>query len=42
VTFEFHPEAEVEFMAAATYYEQQVPGLGWRFRAEVRTAIDLL
>jgi len=39
---EFHPEAELEFIEAATYYEQQVPGLAERFGTEVRSAIDLL
>jgi plasmid stabilization system protein ParE len=39
---EFHPEAELELIEAAACYELQVPGLGWRFEAEVRRAIDLL
>lgn len=39
---EFHPEAELELIEAATYYERQVPGLGERFGTEVRSAIDLL
>lgn len=26
--YEFHPEAEEEFIEAAAYYEQAVPGLG--------------
>jgi plasmid stabilization system protein ParE len=39
---EFHPEAESEFIAAAEFYERQVPGLGERFGAEVRRATDLL
>jgi plasmid stabilization system protein ParE len=39
---EFHPEAELELIEAAAYYEQQVPGLGWRFEAEVQRAVDLL
>lgn len=39
---EFHPEAEVELLEAAEYYELQVPGLGERFGAEVRRATDLL
>jgi toxin ParE1/3/4 len=39
---EFHPEAEVEFVEAAVYYEDRVPGLGERFAAEVHRVIDLL
>jgi plasmid stabilization system protein ParE len=39
---EFHPEAELEFIEAAAYYERQVPGLGGRFGSEIRRAIDLL
>jgi plasmid stabilization system protein ParE len=39
---EFHPEAELELTEAAAHYGLQVPGLGWRFEAEVRRAIDLL
>jgi plasmid stabilization system protein ParE len=39
---EFHPEAELELIEAAEYYELQVPGLGERFEAEVRHATDLL
>lgn len=39
---EFHPEAELELIEAAVCYERQVPGLGERFEAEIRRAIDLL
>ena len=39
---EFHPEAEVEFIEAAAYYERQVSGLGQRFGADVRRALDVL
>lgn len=39
---EFHPEAELELIEAALNYELEVPGLGERFGAEVRRAIDLL
>ena len=39
---EFHPEAELELIEAAAYYEFQVAGLGWRFEAEVHRAVDLL
>jgi len=39
---EFHPEAEKEFLEAVSYYEAQLPGLGERFEAELRTAAALL
>jgi hypothetical protein len=35
---EFHPEAEEEFLEAVSYYEAQVPGLGERLDAQVRSA----
>ena len=34
---EFHPEAEEEFLEAVSYYEVQMPRLGERLAAEVRT-----
>jgi plasmid stabilization system protein ParE len=40
--YEFHPEAEQEFIEAAAYYEQNVKGLGERFGSEVRRAIERL
>ena len=40
--YEFHPEAEQEFVEAAAYYERNVTGLGQRFGREVRHAIDRL
>lgn len=42
MTYEFHPEAEQEFVEAAAYYEQNVTGLGQRFGSEVRHAIERL
>lgn len=39
---EFHPEAELELIEAAAYYEREVPGLGGRFAAEVQRVTDLL
>jgi plasmid stabilization system protein ParE len=39
---EFHPEAELELIEAAVYYETQVLGLGGRFESEIRRATDLL
>ncbi len=40
--YEFHPEAEQEFVEAAHYYERNVTGLGKRFGAEVHRAIGQL
>ncbi len=40
--YEFHPEAEQEFIEAAAYYEQNVTGLGERFGSEVCRAIERL
>lgn len=39
---EFHPEAELEFIEAAVYYNVQAPGLGGQFEAEVLRATNLL
>jgi toxin ParE1/3/4 len=39
---EFHPQAEMELIEEAAYYELQVPGLGERFEAEVRRATEFL
>ena len=35
----FSLEAQLEFDDAERYYSQQLPGLGERFRAEVRSAL---
>jgi plasmid stabilization system protein ParE len=40
--YEFHPDAEEEFIEAAAYYEQNVPGLGERFAREVHQVIEHL
>ncbi len=40
--YEFHPDAQAEFIEAAAYYETEVPGLGERFGDEVRRGIELL
>jgi toxin ParE1/3/4 len=40
--YEFHPDAEEEFIDAAAYYERNVTGLGERFGSEVRHAIERL
>jgi toxin ParE1/3/4 len=42
MTYDFHPEAEQEFIEAAAFYEQNVTGLGERFGKEVRRAIERL
>ncbi len=34
------PEAEQEFAESIAYYESKEPGLGWRFRNDVREAVD--
>ena len=39
---EFHPEAELELIESALYYDKQVPGLGERFESEIRYETDLL
>ncbi len=39
MTFGFHPEAEIEFIAAVDYYEESQPGLGLDFAREVYAAI---
>ena len=36
----FHPDAEAEMMAAASYYEAQQAGLGRRFLASVQDAAN--
>ena len=40
--YEFHPEAEQEFVETAVYYERNVRGLGERFGGEVRHALERL
>lgn len=40
--YEFHPEAEEEFIEAAAYYERNVSGLGERFGREVLRSIERL
>ena len=40
--YEFHPEAEQEFVEAAARYEAEVPGLGERFGTEVLRVVELL
>jgi len=35
----FHPEAEIEFLAAIDYYEDCKPGLGYDFSVEVYSTL---
>jgi toxin ParE1/3/4 len=42
MNYEFHPEAEGEFIEQAAHYESEVPGLGARFADEVERVIKLL
>ena len=37
--FEFSPEARAEFEDGERYYERQIPGLGARFRSDVRETL---
>ena len=39
MTFDFHPEARLEYREAATFYESRRPGLGAGFSMEVEAAI---
>jgi toxin ParE1/3/4 len=40
--YEFHPEAEWEFIEQAAYYESEMAGLGDRFAREVERVVELL
>ena len=40
--WQFHPEAEAEFIESAAYYEREVPGLGRSFGRVVSEALELL
>jgi toxin ParE1/3/4 len=42
MTYEFHPEAELELFEAAARYEAEVPELGSRFGDEVERVINVL
>lgn len=39
IAYSFHPEAKVEYLEAARYYEQRRAGLGAEFSLEVEAAI---
>ena len=36
----FHPEAEAEFLHAASFYENKSTGLGQRFVDEIERAVE--
>lgn len=40
MTFEFHPEARIEFIDAIAYYENSSKGVGLRFSREVYATIN--
>ena len=40
MTYDFHPEAEEEFLSAINYYEESHIGLGHDFAQEVYSAIQ--
>lgn len=40
MTFDFHPEAETEFLEAIAYYDSCTPGLGEDFSLEVYATIQ--
>ena len=40
ILVKFHPEADAEMMAAASYYEAQQTGLGRRFLVAVQDAVN--
>ncbi len=42
MNIEFHPSAEEEFIEAAQYYEERVPGLGSRFISELEALATLI
>jgi plasmid stabilization system protein ParE len=39
MTFDFHPEAEAEFIEAVAFYERAEPSLGEEFSLEVRATM---
>jgi len=39
MTFDFHPEAEVEFVEAVAFYDKAEPSLGEKFSLEVPAAL---
>lgn len=42
MTFDFHPEARAEYLAAMAYYEGERVGLGSEFVQDVESAIQMI
>jgi hypothetical protein len=42
MTFDFHPDAEEEFLSAINYYEECRTGLGYDFARQVYSAIQII
>jgi len=40
MTYAFHPEARLEYLEAARFYESRRPGLGVAFTREIETVIE--
>jgi plasmid stabilization system protein ParE len=40
MTYEFHPDAESEFLSSVTYYEECQAGLGYDFAREIHSAVQ--
>jgi plasmid stabilization system protein ParE len=40
MTYEFHPEARIEYFEAIAYYEERQHGLGARFTIEIENTIQ--
>jgi plasmid stabilization system protein ParE len=40
MTYAFHPEARLEYIDAAAFYESRRPGLGAAFSREIEATID--
>jgi toxin ParE1/3/4 len=40
MTYEFHPEARIEYFEAITYYEERQRGLGARFTIEIENTVQ--
>lgn len=40
MNFQFHPEAETEFLAAIDWYEERSAGMGADFAAQIHAAIE--
>ena len=40
MSYQFHPEAEVEHLETVAYYETQQPGLGASYLAEFELALE--